>query len=1105
MGNDTSSGPFVGGTQNFYDKSVFDASVANAASGNSYQNFHDESVLNASTANALTTGFRVFNDKSVLNISAADALGSAGAGAQYRFYDSSVLNALVADGLGGQFQEFNNSSVLNALVTSAVSRGLQYFRDASVLNALDAGAVNGGIQRFTGATSALNASVANAIKGGAQEFYSTSALNASAENAVSGGEQTFYDKSTLNATAANAISGGMQLFRSMSTLNASAENAVSGGEQTFYDKSTLNATAANAISGGEQYFFGASVLNATAANAVSGGRQDFSDDSVLNASAANAVSGGNQYFVNNSVLNATIAKAISGGTQDFSDDSVLNLLAANAISGGVQRFITRSVLNATVANAIGGGFQDFYGESVLNAAGSNAISGGSGQRFDDKSTLNALVANAISGGYQAFQGESVLNASAANAISGGVQTFYAQSVLNASAGNAISGGGQSFTKMSVLNALVTNAVSSGFQSFDDMSVLNASAAGAVNGGTLSFTRAGVLNVLVDDALTKNTNTFFEKMHGGPGGTVKLNGHSTVIGGINSISAGSGIIENGGAADGVLTVDTSGLGNSSFSGLLRDGGAGKFALVKTGAGTLQLSGISSYTGSTAVTGGTLQAGSTTAFNTISDFTVASGMLDANGFDQTVASLSNAGTTATNFKGGAVGTTLTVTGDYTGNGGTVLLNTELNDDTSRTDRLRIRGNTAGVSKLAINNVGGPGAQTVEGIRVIEVDGNSAGEFVLSGDYIIAGQQAVVGGAYAYTLHKNGVSTPHDGAWYLRSRLKNLPPEQPLYQAGVPVYEAYPQALLTLNSVSTMQQRIGNRLWRTGAEPDADISSRTDPNTGSWARIEGSVERFDPTRSDSMSSYDVDRYKMQVGLDGLLHETSAGRLFGGLNLHYGNGRTKVSSIYGNGRINTDGYGVGGTLTWYGDNGFYIDNQAQLTFYDSKLASTTAGRTLVNGNNGKGYALSSEVGRRYTVAPGWSVTPQAQLMYSKVSFDSFTDVFGAAVALDRGKSLRARLGLSLDYEHAWRDATGQKKRLQTYGIVNLYNEFLNGTRVDVAGTSFASANERLWGGVGVGGSYSWADGKYKVYGEGSVNTSLNRFGDSYALAGIVGIKIAF
>ncbi|ABR89999.1 autotransporter [Janthinobacterium sp. Marseille] len=793
-------------------------------------------------------------------------------------------------------------------------------------------------------------------------------------------------------------------------------------------------------------------------------QQFFYDRSELNASVANTISGGSQYFYDASVLNASVTNAISGGSQYFYDTSVLNASVTNAISGGSQYFYNASVLNVSAAHAIRDGIQRFYGASVLNASADNAISGG-GQGFHGSSVLNASGAHAIRGGYQSFSDTSALNASGAHAIRGGVQVFYNASVLNASAANAIRGGIQYF--------------------YD----------------------ASVLNVLVNDALTSNTNIRFGIwLTGRPGGTLKLNGYSTLIGAINNISAGAGIIENGGATDSVLTVDTSVLGNSSFSGLLRDGGTGKFSLVKTGAGTLQLSGISNYTGSTTVTGGTLQAGVRNVFSSASDFTVTTGMLDANGFDQTVASLSNAGTTATNLKGGAVGTTLTVTGDYTGNGGTVLLNTELNDDRSRTDRLRIRGNTTGLSKLAINNVGGLGAQTVEGIRVIQVDGNSGGQFVLSnGDYAIGGQQALVVGAYAYTLQKNGISTPNDGDWYMRSRLKDLipspdDPERPLYQAGVPLYETYPQALLALNSVPTMQQRIGNRLWRTGAESNADISTRSDPNTGSWARLEGTAEHFVPTRSGSMARYDIDRYKMQVGLDGLLGETSAGRLFGGLNLYSSNGRTKVSSSHGNGSIHTDGVGFGGTLSWVGDNGFYIDNQAQVTFYDSKLLSAVAGRALVDGNDGYGYTWSTEVGRRFVLSPGWSVTPQLQLMYSKVSFDSFTGAFDTAVALDSGKSVRGRLGLSLDHENAW-----QAKHLRVYGIVNLYNEFMQGSKVYVAGAPVSSANERLWGGIGVGGSYTWADGKYMVYGEGSANTSLNRFGDSYVIAGIVGIKIAF
>jgi len=50
----------------------------------------------------------------------------------------------------------------------------------------------------------------------------------------------------------------------------------------------------------------------------------------------------------------------------------------------------------------------------------------------------------------------------------------------------------------------------------------------------------------------------------------------------------------------------------------------------------------------------------------------------------------------------------------------------------------------------------------------------------------------------------------------------------------------------------------------------------------------------------------------------------------------------------------GVGGTLTWYANNGFYLDGQAQVTWFDSDLSSSTAGLLLADGNDGVGYALS-------------------------------------------------------------------------------------------------------------------------------------------------------
>ena len=81
------------------------------------------------------------------------------------------------------------------------------------------------------------------------------------------------------------------------------------------------------------------------------------------------------------------------------------------------------------------------------------------------------------------------------------------------------------------------------------------------------------------------------------------------------------------------------------------------------------------------------------------------------------------------------TLTINEDFTGNGGKLVFNTVLNDDTSETDKLKVLGNTAGNAFVAVNNIGGTGAQTVEGIEIIEVAGNSDGTFEKAGR-IVAG---------------------------------------------------------------------------------------------------------------------------------------------------------------------------------------------------------------------------------------------------------------------------------------------------------------------------------------------------------------------------------
>lgn len=461
------------------------------------------------------------------------------------------------------------------------------------------------------------------------------------------------------------------------------------------------------------------------------------------------------------------------------------------------------------------------------------------------------------------------------------------------------------------------------------------------------------------------------------------------------------------------------------------------------------------------------------------------------------------------------TLTV-GDYSSDNSTVTFNTWLGDDNSPTDLLHVTNDTSGNTIVRVNNTGGPGKKTTgDGIMLVEVDGLSEGTFELDEDYTVHdGRKVVVSGAYAYSLHKDGVSV-ETGDWYLRSQRTETDPEEPLYQVGVPVYEAYPQLLLGLNSLPTLQQRVGNRYWNNAGNKvlsqGADAIEAYAPaeeagvlieENAIWGRIEGSHTKIKSKTSTSSTDYDYNTFKMQAGLDGLLSETDDGKLIGGVTVHYAHGKANVYSAHGDGDIKTNGYGFGGTLTWYGENGFYVDNQAQLTWYDSDLNSDSANRTLKHGNNGFGYALSVETGKRITIDENWSVTPQAQLMYSNVRFDSFTDTFGSRVSKSRADSLQGRLGISADYQNSWLNDQGTTNRSYVYGIANLYNEFLNGTKVDVSGVSFTNKRETLWAGIGLGGSYNWNDDKYSVYGEGSVNTSLKNFGDSYNYKGTVGFR---
>jgi len=513
----------------------------------------------------------------------------------------------------------------------------------------------------------------------------------------------------------------------------------------------------------------------------------------------------------------------------------------------------------------------------------------------------------------------------------------------------------------------------------------------------------------------------------------------------------------------------------------------FDLPITGKGTInQLAGRTiftadqlGFTGLTMVGGGTLEVNGRLG-GTVN---VIGGALAGNGFvgDTTLAA---GGNIAPGSNG--IGT-LTIAGNYTGAGGVLQIETVLSDDGSSTDVLKITGNSTGNSNLKVINLGGTGGQTSDGIRIIDVDGTSTGTFSLLGDTVYEGQQAVIGGAYLYGLHQGTVDVA-DGDWYLRSILD--PDQNPVFQPAAPVIETYAAAALqAFNTSESLQQRTGNRSW-SGSE-----------GNGIWGRIEARHTSLGPDDSTTSASYEVDTWRLQAGADGVLSEDAAGSLVVGLNTQIGTISAAIGSASGNGGIEGAAFGLGGTLTWYGKSGFYLDLQGKLNWFDSTLSADLLSGPLVSGNAGFGYALSLEAGQQLALGDGWSITPQAQLSYSSVDFENF-DSYGSTVALLSGDSLNGRLGVSADYEGEWQDTAAETGRTHLYGIANLSYEFLDGTATSVGGTTLVNQADPLWGSVGLGGSLNWAGDQLSLYGEANVGTSLNHLGDSYSLGVTAGIR---
>ncbi|MFD1792208.1 autotransporter outer membrane beta-barrel domain-containing protein [Ochrobactrum teleogrylli] len=420
-----------------------------------------------------------------------------------------------------------------------------------------------------------------------------------------------------------------------------------------------------------------------------------------------------------------------------------------------------------------------------------------------------------------------------------------------------------------------------------------------------------------------------------------------------------------------------------------------------------------------------------------------------------------------------------------------------------------------------------------------GKSGGQFELTkGDFVTQdGQQALIGGIYAYTLHKNGITTPDDGNWYLRSELKYPPPPHvdpdnpvtpvdpnnpdapydpnsggntPLYSPTVLIYEGLTNNMQALNSLPTLRQRIGDRSRQMAPQegydpiqydnsPDGDLDTYS--KLGMWASVRGGISSLSPKTTTDRIHQRIDQMQYQIGADSQLYDGDDGTLYFGLAGEYGTARSQIKSFIGDGSIDTSGWGVHGSLTWYGSQGFYIDAQAKSTWYRNDLFSSTINNGIADGKHGFGYALSVEAGNEFALDQSWSLTPQAQLSWSSVRLDSFSDSYQSRVSTEDGGNLSFRAGLQTDYRNEWTTSTGTAVKADIYGVANIYRDFDGSSEIEIAGSDLKTRNGKTWAGIGWGGTIAW-DNQYALFGEGTINSSLKNFGDDHSLKGTIGFR---
>ncbi|EAP3797782.1 autotransporter outer membrane beta-barrel domain-containing protein [Salmonella enterica subsp. enterica serovar Lille] len=945
------------------------------------------------------------------------------------------------------------------------------------------------------------------------------------DNAISGSGQVVKSgDETLTLSGANSYTGGTTI--SGGTLVATNVEALGTGDVTNNATLELNTGGdfTNNISGsGQVVKSGDETLTLSGSNTYTGGTTI--NDGTLVATSVEALGSGD--VTNDAVLalntGGDFANNIGGtGSVVKSGDETLTLSGSNTYTGGT--LISSGTLVANDVNALGTGDVTDNATLALNTGGDfdNAISGSGNVVKSGADTLTLSGNNSYRGGTAINDG--TLIAASVNALGSGDIDNDASLQLNASgqfvtanltthdnattgigAGSALRANTLTQEANSTLAVHLTDSNSGAIVTADRANLGGTLDITGIGNVTKSWTRDAYAYTLIDtDSAIDSDFAQFTVA----GMDAKQVDFLTVDGRVNAddntrydvtASLSWYADSDNAATDAHGTFTLSEQGHSfTLNTALTDvdatldpdsatGWDGK-SLIKRGAGALILGAQNTYSGDTDVQEGALwlaetatigSAGSAQAINIAANAAFGGHNATVNGHVNNQGSLYFVDTFTVN--GDVVNSsamisgsdqpnnTLTIAGNYTGNDGHLYLNTQLGDDSSPTDKLIVTGDTAGSTTLHITNVNGLGAQTVNGIEVIEVGGQSDGDFRLYKGHVDIN-------AWTYTLKQDG------GDWYLRSESDDVPDdggevtppddggevtppddggevtppddggEVTPPDDGGEVTPPDDDGEVTppddggditppddggditppdggdVTPVAPQYRAdIGVYLGNQWMARNLQMQTLYDREGSQYRSADGSIwMRFKAGKAESQAvngnvDIDSDYSQFQLGGDILTWSDGAQSVTVGLMGSYinastdstGNRGADGSQFSANGSV--DGYNLGLYATWFADaqshRGAYIDSWYQYGVYNNSVDNDGLSASRYDS---AAHAVSLETGYRYDIALSnrntVSLTPQAQVTWQRYSADTVIDDGGTRISGQNDDSWTTRLGVRVD-----------------------------------------------------------------------------------------------